>query len=175
MDEMYDRFKLSANEIFTKYDESIIRTVFEDTVAFIQGNEEERFSDADIAEFVRDKLKKQNIFCMSLDPLLLAIMDFLCIELGFTNDSYENHTDMIKKIVWNVLAEKTNDFDNYLNPLTDAVIEEFSACKDSVSSLDIANILFDNPDFSFLSFDILYNIVDTVYDYFLKQKLIEPE
>jgi len=101
------------------------------------------------------------------------MIDFYIAGQGIYKDTYDRYYDEVKKIIWSSFASAITDVSLYLEKFTDELISEFSSRSYEISSLDIKNSIFKNPEFESLSFEVIHDAVNSVYNYFVEIKLID--
>ena len=172
--DMYNEFKLLDEDLFNSYNEKVVQLVFSEVLSFVKNEYNKTFTSDDIVRAVQAGLKKHHLACIAPIKLVESIMDYISFELGIIKDSYDNHFEMLKKIVWRTLSVHINNAAVFTDPLTIAIIKNFSGVgvNDEISTLSITEKLIDDNRFKSLSIEVVNDVVNFAYEYYAEKGFI---
>lgn len=165
MDFLYNKLRFKNRELFRNHNEKMIRFVFEQLWFFLNTFEISQFSNHDLADFIDFSAENEGIAIQYKTILIEEIMTFLCEQLEISK-SFNNRSDIIQEIVVDVLSEHLPGGYKYVELLTQAIVDEFNNSSQTTTMEEIAFRIKNYPELRFLSFSLIEDVVDTVYDCF---------
>lgn len=171
---MYNEFKLFNEDLFNSYNEKVVKLVFSEVLSFVKNENIKTFTSDDIVQAIQAGLKKHRLACIAPIKLVESIMDYISFELGIIKDSYDNHFEMLRKIVWRSLSVHINNAAVYSDSLANAIIKNFSDIDVSgeISTLSITEKLLADNRFKSLPIEIVNDVVNFAYDYYKEKGFI---
>ena len=94
------------------------------------------------------------------------VMDFFCDELGYKR-TFDEHYSEIHELIMIVVMDHISDGYKFIDPLTRIIIDEFNTRDYSTTMDEIVSRLKNTQQFRFLSYDLLSDAVNSVYDLFV--------
>ncbi|MBN2403863.1 MAG: hypothetical protein JXN64_15920 [Spirochaetes bacterium] len=172
--DIFNKYYTAALSLIGRYDKNIIKELFNHVEKFIHSPSNKRFSIEDVAAFTDKKLNKKRIAFFNYREILFSMTEFITKELGYNKEDYNEYLADITMMIWPILSEYSIDSEAFADKLAFALVEEFGKTSQdgSVSSLRIVDRLADYPEFREIPFDVIYDIVDEAYDFYIEKGII---
>lgn len=170
-EELFEIFLELDETLATKYDRSVLLTIFKQLVLVLEDKKKNRFPLSYLIDNVKHELSRKKLTLMNPEDIIRPMMDFLCDAYGLVEDSFRAHRDEGKKVIWNALARHTNNPSDYIESLFKDIIKEFE--KSTVILIDetVDNLHAKNK-YKKLSYEAVYDAVEALFNFFTRKGLI---
>ncbi len=170
----FKSFKASNRDLFTSYNEGILRVIFNEVLYIIKSSSDMHFPMATLIRMVNTRLNEQKIAVLNADVPIRSVMDFLGRHLGIVEDSFNNHADEALKVLWSSLARHINDPVPYIDALFRDITASFAGAS-IVSTKDAVIFLSSCATYRSIPLDALSDAVEALFDFFVAKGLIKDE
>lgn len=165
MNNLYTKFMFKNKALLGRYNEKIVRFIFEQVQFFLEYHDAPEFSNSELTGFVNESAKCENLVLTDQTVLIETIMTFFCDELGMSR-SFADYYEEIQLILSAVIPVYISDGSKYLDHLTKRIIEEFNNSSYSTTMDEIISRISVYPELRFLPYALLSEAVNSVYDFF---------
>ena len=167
MDNLYNRFRFVNSGLFKKYNDKTVRGVFEDVWFFVNEFDLDEFTTGDIMFYINFGMNERGQIIPDINELAKTVITFITEEAGLLENHYDLYED-IYKVVSEVVPRYISDAEKFTEPLARRITDEFKDGDRSMTMDQIAVKLKTFPELRFLSLSLLEDVMDSVYDFFMK-------
>lgn len=153
-------------ELLKKYGENAVRSIFTDIWFCVNeiGLGDRAFPE--IMSHVHINIKERGLLIPDVNSIVGPILGFVFDEAGVEDNQYDLYDDFFK-VVSEVLPRHISDPDKFAPILANRIKEEFESGDRSLTMEEVAYKLKGFPELRFLSIDLLKEVMNEVYDYFM--------
>ena len=167
----YEEFARTNERIVKQYGNLIMRSAFDEIVAFLSSTKERAIPDDVFKQRINATLKADRIQVLNAEEIVSSIMKYLEPYFGYTIDSMDYHYEEGRKVLWPILARYVDDPARYIDSLFKDITRHFSNQR-HISVMDTANVVVSYKRYADLPEEAVVYAVDALFDFFVEKGFI---
>lgn len=166
MEDCYNKFRFMNRDLLKKYGENAVRSIFTDIWFCVNEIGLGEWAVQDIMQHVYFNIKERGMLIPDVNSIAGPILGYVFDEAGVEDSNYDLYDD-IYKIVSEVLPRHISGSEKFAPILAKRIKEEFETGDRSLTMEEVAYKLKAFPELRFLSLELLKEVMDEVYNYFM--------
>jgi len=153
-------------DLLKTYSENAVRSIFADIWFCVNEIGLGEWAFPEIMTHVHINIKERGLLIPDVNSIVGPILGFVFDEAGVEDSCYDLYDD-IYKIVSEVLPSHISGSEKFAPLLSERIKEEFESGDRSLTMEEVAYKLKAFPELRFLSLELLKEVMDEVYNYFM--------
>ena len=166
MEDCYNKFRFMNRDLLKKYGENAVHSIFTDIWFCVNEIGLGDWAFPEIMTHVHINIKERGLLIPDVNSIVGPILGFVFDEAGVEDSCYDLYDD-IYKIVSEVLPSHISGSEKFAPMLSERIKEEFESGDRSLTMDEVAYKLKAFPELRFLSLELLKEVMDEVYNYFM--------